>query len=109
MHQGEILGFLGPNGAGKTTTIRLLAGIIAPTKGYAIVAGIRTDKEPESLHEVIGLLTETPGFYQRLNARENLLYFARFCDMDADTHVDRYLETMGLWERRTDKLATFST
>ena len=42
---GEVLGFLGPNGAGKTTTNRMLAGIIAPTEGYAVVAGIRPDKE----------------------------------------------------------------
>lgn len=106
--KGEILGFLGPNGAGKTTTIRILSGIIAPTKGHAVVAGIRTDKATESLHEVIGLLTESPGFYQRLNATENLLYFAGFYDIDADTQVDKYLKLMGLWQRRGDKLGTFS-
>ena len=106
--KGEILGFLGPNGAGKTTTIRILSGIIAPTKGHAVVAGIRTDKVAESLHEVIGLLTESPGFYQRLNATENLLYFAGFYDIDVDTQVDKYLKLMGLWQRRGDKLGTFS-
>ena len=108
VRKGEILGFLGPNGAGKTTTIRILSGIIAPTKGHAVVAGIRTDKAAESLHEVIGLLTESPGFYQRLNATENLLYFAGFYDIDVDTQVDRYLKLMGLWQRRGDKLGTFS-
>jgi len=108
VRKGEILGFLGPNGAGKTTTIRILSGIIAPTKGHAVVAGIRTDKAAESLHEVIGLLTESPGFYQRLNATENLLYFAGFYDIDVGTQVDKYLKLMGLWQRRTDKLETFS-
>lgn len=108
VNKGEILGFLGPNGAGKTTTIRMLAGIIAPTKGYALVKGIRTDEEVEKLHEIIGLLTETPGFYGRLSARENLLYFARFYDIDADSQVDKYLQKMGLWERRNDKVGTFS-
>lgn len=106
--KGEILEFLGPNGAGKTTTIRILSGIIAPTKGHAVVAGIRTDEAAESLHEVIGLLTESPGFYERLNATENLLYFAGFYDIDVDTQVDRYLKLMGLWQRRGDKLGTFS-
>ena len=76
--EGEILGFLGPNGAGKTTTIRMLAGIIAPTSGYAIVGGLRPDREPEQLHEIIGLLTESPGFYDRLSAWRNLEYFAGF-------------------------------
>ncbi len=108
VNKGEVLGFLGPNGAGKTTTIRMLAGIIAPTKGYAVVEGIRTDEEIERLHEIIGLLTETPGFYGRLSARENLLYFARFYDIDASQQVDKYLKKMGLWERRNDKVGTFS-
>jgi len=108
VNKGWILGFLGPNGAGKTTTIRMLAGIITPTRGYAVVAGIRTDKEVERLHEVIGLLTESPGFYERLTARENLLYFARFYDIDANSQVDKYLKKMDLWERRNDKVGTFS-
>ena len=69
---GEVLGFLGPNGAGKTTTIRMLAGMIAPTKGYAIVAGHRTERNVEQLHELIGMLTQTPGLYDRLSARRNL-------------------------------------
>jgi len=108
VNQGEILGFLGPNGAGKTTTIRMLSGIIAPSKGHAIVAGFRTDNEVEKLHEVIGLLTETPGFYERLSAQENLLYFARFYDIDADAQVQNYLKIMDLWERRNDKVGTYS-
>lgn len=108
VNQGEILGFLGPNGAGKTTTIRILSGIIAPSKGHAIVAGFRTDNEVEKLHEVIGLLTEIPGFYERLSAQENLLYFARFYDIDADAQVQKYLKIMDLWERRNDKVGTYS-
>jgi len=107
VEQGEILGFLGPNGAGKTTTIRMLAGVVAPTEGYAVIAGFRTDKETERLHEVIGLLTETSGFYRRLTARENLMYFAGFYDIHADSQVDKYLKRIGLWERRNDKVGIF--
>ena len=69
VHEGEVLGFLGPNGAGKTTTIRMLSGIIAPTEGRATVAGLPVDRDVERLHEVIGLLTESPGFYDRLSGR----------------------------------------
>jgi len=107
--EGEVLGYLGPNGAGKTTTIRMLAGIIAPTSGYAVVAGLRPDREPERLHEVIGLLTESPGFYERLSARRNLEYFAGFYPgVDVYKRVGEYLKLMGLWERRADRVGTFS-
>jgi ABC-2 type transport system ATP-binding protein len=107
---GEVLGFLGPNGAGKTTTIRMLAGIIAPTKGYAIVAGHRTDRDVEQLHEVIGMLTETPGFYNRLSAKRNLEYFASFYSSieSPSVQVEKYLRLIGLWNRCHDKVGTFS-
>jgi len=109
MSEGEVLAFLGPNGAGKTTTIRMLSGIISATSGYAVVAGQRTDKEVERLHEVIGLLTETPGFYDSLSARRNLEYYAGFYDnLDIALQVEKYLRTMGLWERREDRVGTFS-
>ncbi len=107
--EGEVLAFLGPNGAGKTTTIRILAGIISPTSGYAVVAGQRTDKDAERLHEVIGLLTEVPGFYDRLSARRNLEYFAGFYPgLDISVQVGKYLRLMGLWERREERVGTFS-
>ena len=107
---GEILGFLGPNGAGKTTTIRMLAGMIAPTKGYAIVAGHRTDRDVEQLHEVIGILTETPGFYSRLSAKRNLEYFAGFYSsiQSPSEQVEKYLKLVRLWERCNDRVGTFS-
>jgi len=109
VESGEVLGFLGPNGAGKTTTIRMLAGIIGPTRGEAIVAGYRTDRNVEKLHEVIGMLTETPGLYGRLSARRNLEYFAGFYAIDdVSARVEKYLKLMGLWERREDKVGTFS-
>ena len=107
---GEILGFLGPNGAGKTTTIRMLAGMIAPTKGYAIVADHRTDRDVEQLHEVIGILTETPGFYSRLSAKRNLEYFAGFYSsiQSPSEQVEKYLKLVRLWERCNDRVGTFS-
>ena len=109
MSEGEVLAFLGPNGAGKTTTIRMLAGIISATSGYAVVAGQRTDGQIEKLHEVIGLLTETPGFYDSLSARRNLEYYAGFyANLNIDLQVEKYLKIMGLWERREDRVGTFS-
>jgi ABC-2 type transport system ATP-binding protein len=107
---GEVLGFLGPNGAGKTTTIRMLAGMIAPTKGYAIVAGHRTERDVEQLHEIIGILTETPGFYSRLSAKRNLEYFASFYSSikSPSEQVEKYLRLIGLWARCNDRVGTFS-
>ncbi len=106
---GEVLGFLGPNGAGKTTTVRMLAGMIAPTKGYAIVAGHRTDRDVEQLHEVIGMLTQLPGLYDRFSARRNLEYFASFySSIESQSQAEKYLRLMGLWERRDSKVGTFS-
>jgi ABC-2 type transport system ATP-binding protein len=106
---GEVLGFLGPNGAGKTTTIRMLAGMIAPTKGYAIVDGHRTDRDVEQLHEIVGMLTQSPGLYDRLSAIRNLKYFAGFYpSIESQPQVEKYLRLMGLWERRDSKVGTFS-
>ncbi len=107
--EGEVLAFLGPNGAGKTTTIRMLAGIIAPTSGYAVVGGQHTEKNIELLHEIIGLLTETPGFYNHLSARRNLEFYAGFYPgLDMAREVGKYLKMMGLWERREYKVGAFS-
>ena len=79
VERGEVFGFLGPNGAGKTTTLRMLAGLFAPDAGTARVAGCEIAPGrpggPE-LRARVGLLTEAPGFYDRLTARENLLHFA---------------------------------
>jgi ABC-2 type transport system ATP-binding protein len=79
VERGEVFGFLGPNGAGKTTTLRMLAGLYAPDAGSARVAGCEISAGRPggaTLRARVGLLTESPGFYDRLTARENLLYFA---------------------------------
>jgi ABC-2 type transport system ATP-binding protein len=109
MEKGEVLAFLGPNGAGKTTTIRMLSGIITPTRGYAVIAGHRTDRELQPIHESIGLLTETPGFYDALTAIWNLGYYARFYNgLDVDKQIEKYLKITGLWDRRDVKVGTYS-
>ncbi len=106
--RGEVLAFLGPNGAGKTTTTRMLAGMIAPSGGRATVYGMDVNRQPELLHERIGLLTETPGFYEWMSAHDNLLFFARFYPIPAQESVDRLLRSMGLWDRRNDRVGSFS-
>lgn len=106
---GEIVGLLGPNGAGKTTTLRMLAGMIAPSSGSARVGEYDPAREPGRVHETIGFLSESPGFYGRLTAGENLAYFARFYDgLDVADAVDCGLDRMGLSGRRGDRVGTFS-
>ena len=64
VREGEVLGLLGPNGAGKTTTIRMLACLISPTEGSAIVAGNKIDENPLVVRQTVGILTETPSLYE---------------------------------------------
>src|SRR5512147_974630 len=77
IEEGEIFGFLGPNGAGKTTTILMLLGLTEPTSGHASVCGFDPTHEPLEVKKRVGYLPESPGFYEDLSARENLLYMAR--------------------------------
>lgn len=109
VEEGEVLGLLGPNGAGKTTTIRMLAGIIAPTSGSAIVANNHIPSDIERLHESVGLLTESPGFYDRFSAYRNLEFFAGFySNLDIPARIEKCLHLMGLWDRRENRVGTYS-
>ncbi|MCB9683565.1 MAG: ABC transporter ATP-binding protein [Alphaproteobacteria bacterium] len=106
---GEVLGFLGPNGAGKTTTIRMLAGLIAPTTGSARVCGVDVVAHPEEVRRQVGLLTETPGLYERLSVWRNLVLFAELYGADDPAgRVERWLKRMSLWERREDPAGSLS-
>jgi ABC-2 type transport system ATP-binding protein len=108
---GAVFGFLGPNGAGKTTTVRMLAALIAPTRGSATVAGYLLGKQNDAIRRAIGILTETPGLYDRLSAWQNLLFFAELYDLPAKkatSQVERYLRMLDLWDRRNDKVSGFS-
>jgi len=74
---GEILALLGPNGAGKTTTVRMLASILKPTSGEAWVNGFHTVRDAIDVRRSVGVLTEVPGLYRRMKAREYLDVFGR--------------------------------
>lgn len=106
---GEVFGFLGPNGAGKTTTVRLLAGLIGPTTGRAWVNGLAIGRDNTAIRRSVGLLTESPGLYDRLSAEKNLAIFARLYEVaDVSGQVEKYLRLLGLWERRKDVTGSFS-
>ncbi len=106
---GEIFGFLGPNGAGKTTTIRMLSALIAPTEGRAWIAGHEVGRESDQVRRKVGVLTESPGLYDRLSAAQNLSFYAQLYRVpDVEARVERYLRLLGLWDRRNDPAGTFS-
>ncbi len=109
VQEGEVFGFLGPNGAGKTTTVRMLSALIAPTDGHASICGYMVGKDNTQIRRSIGILTETPGMYERLSAETNLTIYAELYDVaDVKAQVEKYLRMLGLWNRRFDEAGSFS-
>lgn len=107
--EGEVFGFLGPNGAGKTTTIRMLTCLIAPTSGSARVLDYEVGRDDQQIRRNVGILTETPGMYDRLSAWRNLSIFAKLYEVEkVDYQVEKYLKLLGLWERRDSPVGEFS-
>ncbi|MCJ2520468.1 MAG: ABC transporter ATP-binding protein [Candidatus Thermoplasmatota archaeon] len=78
VERGDLFGFLGPNGAGKTTTIRILATLLEPTDGTAIIDGHDIRDDPIAIRDIIGYSPENPGFYPTMRGRDHLLYWAEF-------------------------------
>ncbi|MCM3538540.1 ABC transporter ATP-binding protein [Priestia endophytica] len=101
--KGEIYGFLGRNGAGKTTTIKMLLGLTKPTEGEIELFGETLLRNKKRLLTRIGAIVETPGFYENLTARENLIINARIIGIHKKRAVEEALETVGL-EKETKKL-----
>jgi ABC-2 type transport system ATP-binding protein len=91
---GNVLALLGPNGAGKTTTVRMLTSILAPTAGWARVAGHDVVTEPEQVRLNVGVLTEQHGLYERMKAIEYLDFFGRVYRLDASQRKGRALALM---------------
>jgi ABC-2 type transport system ATP-binding protein len=108
---GYIFGFLGPNGAGKTTTIRLLLGLLEPTSGKAKVLGFDTQTEADQIRARTGALLEHSGIYEQLSAEDNLEFYGRaflIPEKERKLRIQELLTEMGLWERRTDRVGTWS-
>ena len=87
--RGEIFGFLGPNGAGKSTTIRILCGLLRPTSGRALVAGIDVAAQPEAVRQQIGYMSQKFSLYNDLRVIENLRFFAGLYSVPAHDLPER--------------------
>ena len=107
---GEVFGFLGPNGAGKTTTVRMLATLITPSSGSAVVAGIELAPENGlAIRQKIAVMPESPGLYVRLTVAENLEFFAGLYGIDdVKERILRALESVNLAGRANDLCGTLS-
>ena len=109
---GRIYGLLGANGAGKTTTLRMLATLLTPTSGTAVVAGFDVARDPQKVRANVGFLAASTALYGRLTAREMITYFgqlngmadaairARLKVLSAELDMDEFLD------RRCDKFST---
>jgi len=93
---GAVLAVLGPNGAGKTTTVRMLTSILAPTSGWAKIAGYDVVQQPEKVRARVGVLTEQHGLYERMKAVEYLDFFGRVYRLSA---LERYRRSIDLMDR----------
>jgi len=111
VYEGEIFGLIGPNGAGKTTTMRILATIVKPTSGKALVFGRDVVEEAEEVRKLISYLPEDAEPYGRLTGYENLLYFARIIaenEEEAKAMAELGAEISGLGKDLYRKASTYS-
>ena len=107
--EGMVFGFLGPNGAGKTTTIRVILGLLTPEEGEVEVMGKDPRVDAAAVRRDIGALLDHDGHYDRLTAQQNLAFHAGVRGVDgAGDRIAQLLRRCGLWERRGDRVSTFS-
>ncbi len=113
VRHGELFGLLGPNGAGKTTLIKIMTTLLAPTSGWARVAGFDVAKEPGKVRPRINMVSggESSG-YGLLTVRENLWMFSQFYGMpskESYERIDALLKLVGLEDRAYTKSSDLST
>lgn len=112
VRKGEIFGLLGPNGAGKSTILRMLSTLARPTSGTATIGGYDIVKNDNEVRKLIGIVSEKMIMYNRLTAKENLLFFGSLFNIPKDVltkKVDDLLELVQLTKFKDSQVGTFST
>ena len=111
VNRGELFGFLGPNGAGKTTTIRLLTGLIRPTRGRAIIDGLDVSSFALEVKARVGVVPERSNLYNELSQRDNLIFLAKLYGLprrEWRPRADQLLQEFGLAERARSPFGSLS-
>jgi ABC-2 type transport system ATP-binding protein len=106
---GQIYGLLGPNGSGKSTTLKIILGLVPPTRGQAKIFG--RDSDQVASRESVGFLPESPYFYKFLTGEETLRFYGKLCGLRGAALKDRVEEMLalvGLTSARKRRLAGYS-
>ncbi len=108
---GSITGLLGPNGAGKSTTLRMLATLVSPEHGHAIIDGFDVQHDVLEVRQHLGFMPHNAGIYPRLTSRENIHYYARLCGLDnrqSQQRVGELIEQLSMSDFADRRTAGFS-
>ncbi len=105
---GQMAGFLGPNGAGKSTTLYMIPRLVHPSSGRIRIFGVDLRQDFKQALRSVGVMVETPAFYEYLSARKNLQLAARVLGGVGRRNIDEILERIGLADRQHDKVHTYS-
>jgi ABC-2 type transport system ATP-binding protein len=109
IESGEVYGLLGPNGSGKSTTLKMILGLVTPTRGRAEIFGCNSAEV--ATRRSVGFLPESPYFYKFLTGAETLRFFGKLCGLsgwDLRDRVQELLDLVGLTEARNQRLGTYS-
>lgn len=111
IREGEAFGFIGPNGAGKTTTLKILATLLRPTTGRALVCGIDVARRPEEVKPLIGYMPDVLGVYDDMLVQEYLEFFAAAYRIHGEARrsvIDKVLDLTDLGGKRDAQVRSLS-
>ena len=111
IQKGEIFGFIGPNGAGKTTTIKMIGGILEPTSGSVMIAGVSMKDQPEKAKSKIGFIPDRPYLYEKLTGMEFLKFVADLYGVDSDIFsekAEQHLKMFSLLDWSNELIESYS-
>jgi ABC-2 type transport system ATP-binding protein len=101
INAGEVVGYLGPNGSGKTTTIRMLLGLLEPTKGKATVLGFDAFKQTEEVRKRVGYMSQKFAIYDDLTVWENLVFYGGVYGITDKSRIETTLELVGINQHKS--------